>query len=240
MARFRSFPVDLPVHEQAVTGEKDRAAELAFGQVVAGVDADDFLDDICRLLQFVLMYDVEIVIRGVIFGIGVTADGNTGDIQPRAVQHALVVGDDIRKCAFAELAAALLEHVLADLIERGVVLAGVLERKRVVVAGHLDENPALDGWNQVFVVRQPGNRANRLWPKPEAHVHRAGRERVGRQPPRHLDGCHHARSVVIGLVGVADVRHDENLACRGFGAALGVNQRRRYLESTLGRIGQKL
>lgn len=120
------------------------------------------------------------------------------------------------------------------------MLAGVLEGDAVVVAGHFDEDATLEAGNQVFVVGQVGNRANRLRAEPEADAHRAGRERVRRQPPGDFDGGDDTRRVVIGLVRVADMRHNEHFTGGGGFPTARMNHRFGHFEPTLGRVGQKL
>src|SRR5688572_24670736 len=99
------------------------------------------------------------------------------------------------------------------------MLACMLERDRVVVAGHLDKDAAAQMPDQVLVVSEISDGTNRLRSEPEVDAHRTGWERIDNESPRDFDGCHHARSIVIGLIGMTDMRHDEHFARRGIGSA---------------------
>ena len=65
----------------------------------------------------------------------------------------------------------------------------------------------------------------------------AGNRAVG---PGDFDGGDDTRGVIVGLVGVADVGHDEHLASLGVFPAARVDDGLGHFESARSRVGQKL
>src|SRR5262245_24500785 len=81
------------------------------------------------------------------------------------------------------------------------------------------------------MVSKIGNGAYRLRTEPEADTHRTGREWLRSKSPRDLDGGHDTRGIVVGLIGMTYVSHDEHFACRSVCSILSMYDCGRYFKS---------
>src|SRR6266498_345120 len=93
-------PVLTPIDPETVPTEKNRTAEGALRNVVAGVDADDLLCSLCRADEHVFVHDVEVVIGSVILVVGKTVERDTWHVDARSVDDAFIVGGRGGEVAF--------------------------------------------------------------------------------------------------------------------------------------------
>ena len=85
-------PVLAPIHPETMTAEKNRTAEGALRNVVAGIDADDLLGNFRRADEHVFVHDVEIIVGGVILVVGETIERDARHVDTRSVDDAFIVG----------------------------------------------------------------------------------------------------------------------------------------------------
>src|SRR5215212_5821507 len=117
--------------------------------------------------------------------------------------------------------------MIRDAIEKMMMLSRVMPGDLVLVACHLHKDPAAQIRDQRLIVRQPGNRTDRLGSKPKTDAHRASRERILSETPRQLDRADHTRPVVIRLHRMTGMCLYQELACFQIHSTLWVDDRGR-------------
>src|SRR5689334_6008021 len=117
----------------------------------------------------------------------------------------------------------ILHHRPGDAIQHMIVLARVMPGDLVAVARHLHENAAAHILDEMLIVRKVHDGTDGFRAEPETHAHRAGWQRVFRQPTGELDGTHHAGAVIVGLHRVTGVCLNNDLSRRWNWSALWMN-----------------
>src|SRR5215211_6859410 len=104
-----------------------------------------------------------------------------------------------------------------------VVLPCMMPGDLILIARHLHKDPTAQIWDERLVVRQPGDRADRLRPEPEADAHRTRRQWILGESARQLDRADHPRPVVVSLHGMTGMRLNKEFTRIGIRSTFGMN-----------------
>src|ERR1044071_3205444 len=115
-----------------------------------------------------------------------------------------------------------------------IVLAGVMPGNFVLIASHLHEDATAQIRNKRLVVREPGDRADRLRSEPKTDAHRSHRKWILGESPRQLDCADHAGAIVVSLHGMTGVCLNKELARIAIWSAFRMDDRSGNFESLCG------